>query len=77
MNIGSILNAGFDQIFNLYTPSVYNVADIIDTYIYRRGLLEYDYGFATAVGLFKNVVGFILLIAANLFTRRISEYGVW
>jgi len=77
LNIGNILNAGFDQIFNLYTPPVYCVADIIDTYIYRRGLLESDYGLATAVGLFKNVIGFALVIGTNFITRRISDYGVW
>ncbi|NSW89635.1 MAG: sugar ABC transporter permease [Firmicutes bacterium] len=77
LSIGNILNAGFDQIFNLYTPLVYRVADIIDTYIYRRGLIESDYGFATAVGLFKNVIGFFLVIGTNFITKRISEYGVW
>jgi putative aldouronate transport system permease protein len=77
LDIGSILNAGFDQIFNLYSPMVYNVSDIIDTYIYRRGLIENDYGIATAVGLFKNVIGFGLVIGTNIITKRISDYGVW
>ncbi|MBO9598151.1 MAG: sugar ABC transporter permease, partial [Cohnella sp.] len=57
LSMGKIMNAGFDQIFNLYNPAVYSVADIIDTYVYRIGLLEAKYGFATAVGLFKNMIG--------------------
>jgi putative aldouronate transport system permease protein len=77
LSIGSILNAGFDQIFNLYSAMVYRVADILDTYIYRRGLIETDYSFATAAGLFKNVIGFFLVIGANIFSKRVSEYGVW
>jgi putative aldouronate transport system permease protein len=56
---------------------VYRVADILDTYIYRRGLIETDYSFATAAGLFKNVIGFFLVIGANIFSKRVSEYGVW
>jgi len=77
LSIGNILNAGFDQVFNLYTPPVYSVADILDTYIYRRGLVESDYGFATAVGLFKNVIGFSLVVGSNYVSKKISEYGVW
>jgi putative aldouronate transport system permease protein len=77
LSIGGILNAGFDQIFNLYSAMVYKVSDILDTYIYRRGLIESDYSFATAAGLFKNVIGFFLVIGSNFFSRRVSEYGVW
>ncbi len=81
--IGNILNAGFDQIFNLYSPMVYEVSDIIDTYVYRRGFGEtgqsQDYSFATAVGLFKNVVGFALLILTNVVVKKLSnqERGIW
>ncbi len=75
--VGGILNAGFDQIFNLYNPVVYDVADIIDTYVYRVGLVSFDYSFSTAVGLFKNLVGFALVILTNLIARRLGEYGIW
>ncbi|NSW92262.1 MAG: hypothetical protein HPY74_16590 [Firmicutes bacterium] len=62
-----------NQIFNLYSPQVYKVADIIDTFIYRRRLVEADYSFSTAVGLFKNVVGFLLVILANVFSKRFTK----
>lgn len=77
LNLSGILNAGFDQIFNLYNPRVYEVADIIDTYVYRVGILDTKFSFAVAAGLFKNVVGLALLLAANAITRRLSEYALW
>ena len=58
LNMGSILNAGFDQIFNLYNEMVYEVADIIDTYVYRIGLVGFEFSFSTAIGLVKNVIAF-------------------
>lgn len=77
LNVGGILNAGFDQIFNLYNDAVLNVADIIDTYVYRRGLNGMQYSYATAVGLFKNVIGFVLVLGTNAITKRMSEYALW
>ncbi len=79
LQIGSILSAGFDQIFNLYNPTVYKVADIIDTYVYRVGINEMKYDYTTAVGLFKNVVGFGLVIITNFIVRHIGEgeHGIW
>ena len=77
LGLGGILNAGFDQIFNLYNPIVYDVADIIDTYLYRVGLQEMRYDFATAVGLFRNIIAIALIIGANIFARKFSEYALW
>lgn len=77
LRLGSILNGGFDQIFNLYNPLVYEVADILDTYVYRVGLVEYRFDYSAAVGLFKNVVGLAFLIIVNQIVRRRNEYGVW
>ncbi len=77
LNLGGILNAGFDQIFNMYNPLVMEVADIIDTYVYRMGLVNAEYDFSTAVGLFKNVIGLILIIITNLIVSRVSDYGIW
>lgn len=79
LNLGGVLNAGFDQVFNLYNPQVYNVGDIIDTFVYRVGLVGMDYGFATAVGLFKGVVGFTLVMVFNQIARKLSDgrYGLW
>ena len=77
LNIGSVMDAGFDQVFNLYNSAVYQTGDIIDTYVYRYGLGGMKYSLATAVGLFKNVIAFVLVVGTNLITRRISGEGIW
>ncbi|MGI6654078.1 MAG: ABC transporter permease [Christensenellales bacterium] len=77
LNTGSILNGGFDQIFNLYNDAVMSVADILDTYVYRRGLTGLQYSFAAAVGLFKNAVGFIFVFGTNMIARRLGEASLW
>ena len=80
LSMGSIMSAGFDQVFNLYSPQVYDVGDILDTYVYRRGLVDMSYSFSTAVGLFKSVVGLILVVAVNVIAKRLSpdhEAGLW
>jgi putative aldouronate transport system permease protein len=77
LRLGDILSAGFEQIFNLYNPLVYAVADVLDTYIYRVGLLQADYGLGAAVGLFKNIVALVLIFGTNAIVRRFSEYGIW
>ena len=77
LNVSQILNAGFEQIFNLYNPSVYEVADVIDTYIYRSGFEERRWAYNAGVGLFKNAVGLILLVGINAVIKRYSEYGIW
>lgn len=76
MNIGKILNAGFDQIYVFYSPQVYQTGDIIDTYVYRAGLEEMRYGLSTAVGLFKNVIGFTLVFTTNRIAQKWGE-GLW
>jgi putative aldouronate transport system permease protein len=77
LRLGRVLNAGFDQIFNLYNPLVYSVADIIDTYVYRVGLIERQFDFGAAVGVFKNAVGVVLILGANAIIRKFSDYGIW
>lgn len=77
LRLGGILDAGFDQIFNFYSPLVYEVGDIIDTYVYRVGLIDMKFDYSTAVGLFKNVIGVILVVSANVIIKRFSEYGIW
>lgn len=72
LNLGSVLNAGFDQIYNLYNPTLYNIADIIDTYNLRQ-LQEMNYAEGTAVGLFKSVVGMIFVMGANFITNKITD----
>lgn len=77
MRIGSLMQAGFEQIFVLYHPGVYRTADIIDTYVYRVGLTEGKFETAAAVGLFKSVINFALIIFANRFARKFGEEGVY
>jgi putative aldouronate transport system permease protein len=75
--IGKLVNDNFDQIFNMYNPAVYKVADVMSTYLYRKGLEDMEYSLATAVGLFKNVVAFAMVIGANALAKRINDSGIW
>jgi len=77
LRLGTILDAGFNQIFMLYSLPVYSVADIIDTWIYRQGLLEFRFGLATAVGLFKGVFGLVLITVSNRLIRRYTDTGLY
>ncbi|MGO4346101.1 ABC transporter permease [Paenibacillus sp. MCAF9] len=79
LSMSGILDAGFDQIFNMYNVKVYNVSDIIDTYVYRKGLIEMNYSYATAVGLFKSVVALILIVIVNKIVKWIGgkEHAIW
>jgi putative aldouronate transport system permease protein len=77
LRLGTILDAGFNQIFMLYSLPVYSVADIIDTWIYRQGLLEFRFGLATAVGLFKGVFGLILITFSNRLIRKYTDSGLY
>ena len=77
LRMGRLLNNGFEQIFLLYSPMVYNVADVFETYTYRTGLLERRFSYATAVGLFQAVVGLIMIYTTNYFSKLIGEKGLW
>ena len=80
LQLGGILNAGFDQVFNLYNDLVYSTGDIIDTYVYRIGLQgQMQYSLSTAVGLFKNCIGLVLVVGTNAIVRRLGEgeNGLW
>lgn len=75
--IGTLMQAGFEQIFVLYHPGVYGTADIIDTYVYRMGLQEGKFELAAAVGLFKSIINFALIIIANKAARMAGEEGIY
>lgn len=77
LSLGNILNAGFDQVFNLYNPTVYSTGDIIDTWVYRSGLIEMQYGLATAVGLLKSVVGLFLISVSYSLAYRFANYRIF
>jgi len=77
LSLGDVLNAGFDQIFNLYSKTVYSTGDIIDTLVYRTGLIDAQYGPATAVGLFKSVVSLILISVSYLTAYKAFDYRIF
>ena len=77
LRVGYIMDGGFDQIFNMYNTAVYETGDIIDTYVYRYGLGKMKYASGTAIGLFKNLIGFALVIITNFLSKKISDNGVW
>ncbi|HEY4430151.1 MAG TPA: ABC transporter permease subunit [Paenibacillus sp.] len=77
LSLGNVLNAGFDQIFNLYNQLVLEKSDIIDTYVYRIGLIQAQYGLATAIGLMKSVIGFVLIIISYRLAYRYANYRIF
>ncbi|GGD64443.1 ABC transporter permease [Paenibacillus nasutitermitis] len=77
LSLGQILNAGFDQVFNMYNSAVYDTGDIIDTLVYRMGIQQAKYSLATAVGLFKSVVSFILISVSYFLAYRLANYRIF
>jgi putative aldouronate transport system permease protein len=77
LSLGNILNAGFEQIFNMYSPIVYRTGDIIDTLVYRIGLESFQFSLATAMGLFKSAVSFVLITASYVLARRFADYRIF
>jgi putative aldouronate transport system permease protein len=77
LSLGNILEAGFMQIFLLYNPLVYDVSDVIDTYVYRKGILESNYSLGAAAGIFKSVIAFILIVLANKIVKKTGNDGLW
>ena len=77
LNMGFFLKAGFDQVFNMMNDAVISVADIIDTYTYRVGLIQTNFSYATAVGLFQGVIGIFLIFMANKLAKKYDAPGLW
>jgi putative aldouronate transport system permease protein len=77
LSLGSVLNAGFDQIYNLYAPVVYTSGDIIDTYMYRLGILQAQFSMGTAVGLFKSAISAVLIVTSQYLAGRFAGYRVF
>ncbi|MGU3471125.1 ABC transporter permease [Paenibacillus sp. D51F] len=77
LSLANILEAGFQQIFLLYSPLVYDVADIIDTYVYRVGIQDANYSYATAAGLFKSAVAMTLILSVNTIVKKSGQEGLW
>ena len=77
VQLGNLLNVGYETIILLYNPSVYETADIINTYVYRTGIMEGRYDYATAIGLLNSVVSLILVVGANKLSKKLTETGLW
>jgi putative aldouronate transport system permease protein len=75
--LGNVLNAGFDQIFNLYNSLVYSKGDIIDTFVYRTAILNGEMGFGTAIGLFKSVISFVLVVISYRLAYKLANYRIF
>lgn len=77
LNMGSMLTVGSEKVLLMYNPQTYETADVISTYVYRKGILESNYGYTAAVGLFNAVISFLLIVGANSFSKRISDNKLW
>ena len=77
LKIGNIMNVGFEKIILLQNPSIFETADVISSYVYRKGLLEFNYSFSAAVGLFNSVINFIFLIVANQLSKKYNDASLW
>jgi putative aldouronate transport system permease protein len=76
LRTGAILDAGFDQVFNLQNAAVLSVSDILDTHIYSAGILNARFSYTTAVGMFKSVFGFLMVVTTNFVARRLGQQGI-
>ena len=77
MRLGQVMSVGYEKIILLYNEGIYETADVISTYVYRMGLVDRQYSFSAAVGLFNSVVNFLLVILANRFSKKVSDTSLW
>lgn len=77
LRMGSIMSVGHEKIILLYNPITYETADVISTYVYRKGLLDSNYSYSSAVGLFNSVINYSLLLIVNAISKRVTEHGLW
>ena len=77
LRCGELLNAGFEQVFLLYSSAVYETGDIIDTYVYREGLVSLNYSYSTAVNVFKSVVALVMVLGSNFVAKKMGQEGIW
>ncbi|WP_181956623.1 ABC transporter permease subunit [Paenibacillus piri] len=77
LKLGTIMDAGFDQIYILYNIQVYQVADILDTWVFRTGLQQLNFSMGAAVGLFKSAIGFVLVLGSNHLSKKWGDEGIW
>ena len=77
MQLGRLMNVGFEKVFLLYSPGIYETSDVISTYVYRKGIESNAYGFSTAVGLFNTIINFLFVFGANQLSRQVTQTSLW
>ena len=77
LRMGRIMNVGAEKILLLYNPNTYETADVISTFVYRKGLLEMSYSYSTAVNLFNSAINFLMLVWVNRLSRRMTQTSLW
>jgi len=77
LRMGHMMSVGFEKVYLMYNPLTYETADVISTYVYRKGLLEMDYSYGSAVGLFNSLINFLLVIITNQISKKVSETSLW
>ncbi|HCS75860.1 MAG TPA: sugar ABC transporter permease [Clostridiales bacterium] len=77
LRLGTIMSVGFEKVFLLYNPGIYETADVISTYVYRKGIESTSFSFSAAVGLFNSIINFILIFGSNVISRRVTQTSLW
>ena len=77
LNCGNIMNLGFEKVYLMQNPVNMQTSEIISTFVYKRGLINFQYSYATAVGLFNSVCNMVLIVLANMFSKRVNETSLW
>ncbi len=77
LSLGNLMSLGYEKIILLYNPNIYETADVISTFVYRKGLLDFEWSYSTAVGLFNSVINFMLVFLFNKISKKVTEVGLW
>ncbi len=77
MRIGQLVTVGSEKILLLYNPNIYDTSDVIQTYLYRKGMIDQSYSFSTAVGIFNSLISCVLLIFANTASKKLNDVSLW
>ena len=77
LSLGGLMSLGYEKIILLYNPSIYDTADVISTFVYRKGLLNFEWSYSTAVGLFNSIINFTLVMIFNKISKKVTEIGLW
>lgn len=77
LRVGQLMSVNFEKVLLLYNQATYETSDVISTYVYRQGIINYNYGYSTAVGLFNSVIGFILIVTTNAISKKVTETSLF